>query len=1120
MLSKRESKVSSNNPKPKKRFRDMIFGHSKQKDANATQENPRNSESGVNPTLPARLRIGSDNSLLLKRESSTQSPSKSKDPSLIEDQVHSLPQIGDEHSHAIVAGGPSGRSKDLWMLAYETLKLRDLDLIVDYENCLAATIASSENYPQGPLNPELIKAVVERKLQDHEAKKLILHIRGKAIKVREQGEKVIKFILWSNGFVSAAVSAQPYAALAWSGVSLLLPNEAMIKGLDAISHLLRLYKIREELYLQDAQRPAPPEFVEAVVELYSNIFEYQAQLIVHLSQSSVKRGFRKTFNLQDWKELLTKVEMSSNRCTEYIALFDKEKEHQFYAEQSTQINSSELLKKVIELFEASIAARQQSHQDDNEAQLLESLASDYKDDKNSVSERVDGTCEWFFQDSRFLKWRDAKTSSLLWVSAGPGCGKSVLSRALIDERKTRTSATTSTVCYFFFKDGQEQRTRGANALSALLHQLFENTALITYALPSYRSYGKKLREVFSELWEILVKSAQDLEAGEVICILDALDECEEDARKQLITKLVAFYSELESQDASLFTLKFLVTSRPYEDLEHKFQSLSGNSTYLHFDGGDKSQQIGQEINLVIDAKIPDIAGQFNEKDRKHISKRLKSMKNRTYLWLFLTIDIIETSRSNFSKMSSLESLLNNLPSKISDAYERILSRSTNINYARILFQLIVVATRPLSLKEANVALTVATQTSCTSQKDLELWPSQSFKSAIHNICGLMISVYDGKIYLAHQTVREFLLGTEQSSSYPVRWQGCIDIASAHSIAYRVCLTYLSFDDFVNSYQNRDYDSDSDDSYSSDSDIEQEASNFPLLRYAALNWFTHYNSQNNEMVKNYRKTAKTLCSLASLQNHQWFQLFYKSDFEINKEWTGLQLASQLRLVHVIEVFLNEGADVNAKGGDHGTALIIASSRGHFQIVQLLLDNGANINAQGGFHGNALCAASFTGEYEIVQLLLENRADVNAQGGFHGNALCAASFVGEYEIVQLLLDSRADINAQGGDYSNALQGASSKGNNRIVKLLLDSGADINAQGPRGNALQVASSNGYYKTVQLLLDSGADINAQGPKGNALRQALSHWHDQVAHLLFDKGARIPFQGARIPLKQEVGQT
>jgi hypothetical protein len=53
----------------------------------------------------------------------------------------------------------------------------------------------------------------------------------------------------------------------------------------------------------------------------------------------------------------------------------------------------------------------------------------------------------------FLEWRDSKHSRLLWVSAGPGCGKSVLSRSLIDERRVCTNAMASTVCLFFFKDG-------------------------------------------------------------------------------------------------------------------------------------------------------------------------------------------------------------------------------------------------------------------------------------------------------------------------------------------------------------------------------------------------------------------------------------------------------------------------------------------------------------------------------------------------------------------------------------------------------------------------------------------------------------------------------------------
>ena len=99
--------------------------------------------------------------------------------------------------------------------------------------------------------------------------------------------------------------------------------------------------------------------------------------------------------------------------------------------------------------------RPQDRRDEKEAELLETLTSDYKSDKDSISARLPGTCEWFFKNHRFLEWRDSKHSRLLWVSAGPGYGKSVLSRSLIDERKVYTSAITSTVCYFFFKDGQE-----------------------------------------------------------------------------------------------------------------------------------------------------------------------------------------------------------------------------------------------------------------------------------------------------------------------------------------------------------------------------------------------------------------------------------------------------------------------------------------------------------------------------------------------------------------------------------------------------------------------------------------------------------------------------------------
>ena len=47
---------------------------------------------------------------------------------------------------------------------------------------------------------------------------------------------------------------------------------------------------------------------------------------------------------------------------------------------------------------------------------------------------------------------------------------------------------------------------------------------------------------------------------------------------------------------------------------------------------------------------------------------------------------------------------------------------------------------------------------------------------------------------------------------------------------------------------------------------------------------------------------------------------------------------------------KGVNVNAQGGFH--ALQVASNAGHEAIVKLLIENGADLNAQGGEYGNAL------------------------------------------------------------------------------------------------------------------------------------------------------------------------
>ena len=52
------------------------------------------------------------------------------------------------------------------------------------------------------------------------------------------------------------------------------------------------------------------------------------------------------------------------------------------------------------------------------------------------------------------------------------------------------------------------------------------------------------------------------------------------------------FSHIEVHKSHSYKIKFLVTSRPYDDLEERFRSLSDVSTFQHFDKDDKSQRIG------------------------------------------------------------------------------------------------------------------------------------------------------------------------------------------------------------------------------------------------------------------------------------------------------------------------------------------------------------------------------------------------------------------------------------------------------------------------------------------------------------------------------------------------
>lgn len=108
------------------------------------------------------------------------------------------------------------KSEVLWSQAFAAVRRKEPDIIQEYEETLCPGT--------GTLVPaERMGSIFRQKLHDHDLKALSISLLGKSFKVRQIGESVITFISESKDFITTVASTEPHVALAWSGISFLLP---------------------------------------------------------------------------------------------------------------------------------------------------------------------------------------------------------------------------------------------------------------------------------------------------------------------------------------------------------------------------------------------------------------------------------------------------------------------------------------------------------------------------------------------------------------------------------------------------------------------------------------------------------------------------------------------------------------------------------------------------------------------------------------------------------------------------------------------------------------------------------------------------------------------------------
>ncbi|KAL7921513.1 hypothetical protein ACQKWADRAFT_295261 [Trichoderma austrokoningii] len=754
------------------------------------------------------------------------------------------------------------------------------------------------------------------------------------------------------------------------------------------------------------------------------------------------------------------------------------------------------------------------------------LTSDSKDAtyewyKDRVEERAENTCLWFLLHDNFRKWKNQESGPLL-VTADPGCGKSVLAKYLIDHELSQSA----TICYFFFKDQDQNTCR--QAVCALLHQLFaQKPALIKYAMPQFNKDGQGLSKSTTSLWKILRDATTDPNAGPITIVLDALDECADSEFLDLIRNVkTQFHHGCPGNE-----IKYLLTCRPYEQITSQFHSLLSTFPDIRIPGEEESDAISQEINHVITHRINKLSTQknLNPEITRSLTAKLQSIPHRTYLWVYLTFEHLEEGIYKKTK-KGIESTIATLPSSITETYERILNKSQERQTVQKALSIVLAANRPLTLAEMNVAINVM-----ETSDDLDLEDIESFKLRIRSLCGLFIAIHHSKIYFLHQTAREFLL-TEIASSPAAsssNWQHSISLCQAHNTLAKACIIYL---DLFNS--NGEFQKDIEEIRSSNGDL------LEFLDYAAENWVAHSNKADISDDAAILPRTMRICDPNSKSRSLWFPILGKKRYlgDLDENTTELTLASRFGLTALAELCLGKGYDIETAGEDGVTPLLQAVLHDNAETMKMLIEKGADIEATFQNGDTSLLWVVFKGYEEITKILLDKGADVEATSHEGWTPLTRAAAEGHEGIVKMLIEKGADIEATEVDGETPLLCAASQGHEGIVKMLLEKGANVEATDYYGRTpllvastcdeavvkmlldkganieatdsygrtpLMSAASEGYERIVEMLLENGANINAIDNQGQtSLRGAASEGHGRIVKILRDKGAGLEIEG------------
>ncbi|MGM7679643.1 ankyrin repeat domain-containing protein [Microbacterium sp. A94] len=218
----------------------------------------------------------------------------------------------------------------------------------------------------------------------------------------------------------------------------------------------------------------------------------------------------------------------------------------------------------------------------------------------------------------------------------------------------------------------------------------------------------------------------------------------------------------------------------------------------------------------------------------------------------------------------------------------------------------------------------------------------------------------------------------------------------------------------------------------------------------------------------------------------------------------------------------GADVNAKDSTTQSAYLIATSEGYLPLLELTLQNGADVASLDSWHGTGLIRASERGHADVVGRLIQAGIDTDHVNNLGWVALHEALVFAKPEQVEAYVDTVRVLVAGGADVTisserdgmSPAQLAEKHSLTPQSELLRAAAADDAATAGDGDGdgdgeadqrLLTAAQAGDADAAALALRAGANLETRNDlEQTPLLLASTYDHVEVARLLVALGADV----------------